>query len=48
MLRKVLLCVLLVVLSVSALDAGASRYLLLGFAALAALGLFGSRGRPGG
>jgi len=46
-LRKLLLCVLLAVLAVSALEAGASHFLLLGFAVLAALGLLGARGRPG-
>ena len=47
MVRKLLLCVLLAVLAVGALEAGASHFLLLGFAALAALGLLGARGRPG-
>jgi hypothetical protein len=45
--RKLLLCVLLAILAVGALQAGADRFLLLGFAALAALGLFGPRDRPG-
>ncbi len=46
MFRKLLLCVLLAALGWGALRAGADRFLLLGFAALAALGLFGARGRP--
>ena len=47
MFRKLLLCVLLAALGVGALQAGADRFLLLGFAGLAALGLFGARDRPG-
>jgi hypothetical protein len=46
MFRKLLLCLLLALLAVGALQAGASHFLVLGFAALAALGLLGSRGRP--
>jgi hypothetical protein len=46
MFRKVLLCALLAVLAVGALQAGADRFLLVGIAALAALGLFGPRNRP--
>ena len=46
MFRKLLLCVLLAMLAVGALDAGASRFLVVGFAGLAALGLLGGRGRP--
>jgi len=46
MFRKVSLCVLLVVLGIGAFEAGASRFLLVGFAALAALGLFAARGDP--
>ena len=46
MLRKLLLCALLALLAVGALDAGASRFLLVLFAGLAALGLLGARGRP--
>ena len=45
MFRKLVLCVLLVALGVGALQAGASHFLLLGFAALAALGLFGAHDR---
>ena len=46
MFRKLLLCVLLAALSVGALQAGADRFLVLGFAALAALGVFASRDGP--
>jgi len=46
MFRKVSLCVLLVVLGIGAFEAGASRFLLVGFAALAALGLVAARGDP--
>jgi len=46
MFRKASLCVLLVVLGIGAVEAGASRFLLVGFAALAALGLFAGRGDP--
>jgi len=45
MFRKLFLCVLLAMLGVSALQAGADRFLLLGFAGLAALGLLGARDR---
>ena len=43
MFRMLVLCVLLAALGVGALEAGASRYLLLGFAGLAALGLLRAR-----
>ena len=46
MFRKLVLCVLLAVLGLGALKAGADHFLLVGFAVLAALGLFGARGRP--
>jgi hypothetical protein len=46
MFRKLLLCVLLAALAVGALQAGADRFLLLGLAGLAALGLLGASGRP--
>ena len=46
MFRKVSLCVLLVALGIGAFEAGASRFLLVGFAALAALGLFAARSDP--
>jgi hypothetical protein len=47
MFRKLLLCVLLALLGLGALQAGADRFLLLGFAGLAALGLLGRGDRPG-
>ena len=47
MFRKVWLCALLAILAVGALQAGADRFLLVGLAALAALGVFGPRPRPG-
>ncbi len=46
MFRKLVLCVLLAAVGLGALKAGADHFLLVGFAALAALGLFGARGRP--
>jgi hypothetical protein len=46
MFRKIMLCLLLVVIGVGAFEAGASRFLLVGFAALAALGLLGAREGP--
>jgi hypothetical protein len=46
MFRKLLLCGLLALLGLSALQAGADRYLLIGFAGLAALGCLGTSGRP--
>jgi hypothetical protein len=46
MFRKLLLCVLLVALGVGAIQAGASDFLLVGFAALAALGLLAARDGP--
>lgn len=46
MFRKLVLCALLAALALGALKAGADHFLLVGFAALAALGLFGARGRP--
>ena len=47
MFRKMLLCVLLAAIGLGALQAGADRFLLVGFAALAALGVFGPRDRTG-
>ena len=45
MFRKLLLCGLLALLGLSAMQAGADRFLLVGLAGLAALGWLGSSGR---
>jgi hypothetical protein len=47
MFRKLRLCVLLAAIGLGAVQAGADRFLLVGFAALAALGPFGRRDQPG-
>ena len=47
MFRKLFLCLLLAIVAFGALQAGADRFMLLGFAGLAALGLLGRGDRPG-
>ena len=47
MFRNLLLCGLLAIVGLGALAAGADRFLLLGMAGLAALGVLGPRGRSG-
>jgi len=45
MFRNLMLCGLLAIVGLGALAAGADRFLLLGMAGLAALGVLGTRGR---
>jgi len=45
MFRNLLLCGLLAIVGLGALAAGTDRFLLLGMAGLAALGVLGTRGR---
>jgi hypothetical protein len=47
MFRSVMLCGLLAIVGLGALAAGADRFLLVGVAGLAALGVLGARGRSG-
>ena len=47
MFRNLVLCGLLVIVGLGAVAAGADRFLLLGMAGLAALGVLATRGRSG-